>query len=241
MTTRRGHNKEVTGLSGSKCQRALSPVCWATRPFTIPLTFAIAEFKGIENSLQNKPPVSIVAPLLAQEPPPAGGVPHVPPPPTPQARGWRFTQVEYHRLQCDLVDVHAHQDFFWQSLTDYRLEQHCNAYDVWGLLHQLARLPHLMRPRSTPSFRLRLVAMVPPSDSVGMRAYKIAQPTFLNTGDLGRRFRVTFKLSDCKGEEDGIRSRRPTNGARSTLAFRAGQTGDLFIAATTSGHGEHTN
>ncbi|KAG5549587.1 hypothetical protein RHGRI_014794 [Rhododendron griersonianum] len=46
MTTRRGRNKEVTGLSGSKRQRASSPVCWATRPYTILLTFAVAEFKG---------------------------------------------------------------------------------------------------------------------------------------------------------------------------------------------------
>ncbi|KAF7127548.1 hypothetical protein RHSIM_Rhsim11G0042800 [Rhododendron simsii] len=74
-----------------------------------------------------------------------------------------------------------------------------------------------------------------------MRAHKIAQPTGLNIGDLGRRFRVTFKLSDCEGEGDGVGSRLPTTGARSTLAFRAGQASDLCSAATTSGHGEYTN
>lgn len=97
--------------------------------------------RGIENSLKNKPPVAIAALLLAQEPPLAGGVPHVPPPLTPPARGWRFTQAEYHKLQCDLADVRARQDFFQQSFTDFRLEQHRHAYEVRTLLHQLAHLP----------------------------------------------------------------------------------------------------
>lgn len=72
---------------------------------------------------------------LAQEPPPAAGVPHVPPHPPPQEGDWRFTLADFNEIRPDLATMRARQDFLQQSFTNYRIEQHHNAYDFRGLLH----------------------------------------------------------------------------------------------------------